>query len=46
MMLTPVMFLFFFLWAPSGLVIYWTGEQPARHRPAVCDEPDHRARRS
>jgi YidC/Oxa1 family membrane protein insertase len=24
MMLTPVMFLFFFLWAPSGLVIYWT----------------------
>ena len=23
MMLTPVMFLFFFLWAPSGLVIYW-----------------------
>ena len=24
MMLTPVIFLFFFLWAPSGLVIYWT----------------------
>jgi YidC/Oxa1 family membrane protein insertase len=24
MMLTPIMFLFFFLWAPSGLVIYWT----------------------
>jgi len=24
MMMTPVMFLFFFLWAPSGLVIYWT----------------------
>jgi YidC/Oxa1 family membrane protein insertase len=24
MMLTPFMFLFFFLWAPSGLVIYWT----------------------
>jgi membrane protein insertase Oxa1/YidC/SpoIIIJ len=24
MMLTPVMFLFFFLWAPSGLVVYWT----------------------
>ncbi len=23
MMITPVMFLFFFLWAPSGLVIYW-----------------------
>ncbi len=23
MMLTPIMFLFFFLWAPSGLVIYW-----------------------
>jgi YidC/Oxa1 family membrane protein insertase len=23
MMLTPVMFLFMFLWAPSGLVIYW-----------------------
>jgi YidC/Oxa1 family membrane protein insertase len=23
MMLTPVMFLFFFLWAPSGLVLYW-----------------------
>jgi YidC/Oxa1 family membrane protein insertase len=24
MMFTPVMFLVFFLWAPSGLVIYWT----------------------
>ena len=24
MMLTPFMFLFFFLWAPSGLVVYWT----------------------
>jgi YidC/Oxa1 family membrane protein insertase len=24
MMLTPIIFLFFFLWAPSGLVIYWT----------------------
>jgi len=24
MMMTPVIFLFFFLWAPSGLVIYWT----------------------
>jgi YidC/Oxa1 family membrane protein insertase len=24
MMLTPVIFLVFFLWAPSGLVIYWT----------------------
>jgi YidC/Oxa1 family membrane protein insertase len=24
MMLTPFMFLFFFLWAPSGLVLYWT----------------------
>jgi len=23
MMITPIMFLFFFLWAPSGLVIYW-----------------------
>jgi YidC/Oxa1 family membrane protein insertase len=23
MMLTPIMFLVFFLWAPSGLVIYW-----------------------
>jgi YidC/Oxa1 family membrane protein insertase len=23
MMITPFMFLFFFLWAPSGLVIYW-----------------------
>jgi YidC/Oxa1 family membrane protein insertase len=23
MMLTPIMFLFFFLWAPSGLVLYW-----------------------
>jgi YidC/Oxa1 family membrane protein insertase len=23
MMLTPVIFLFFFLWAPSGLVLYW-----------------------
>jgi YidC/Oxa1 family membrane protein insertase len=23
MMITPVMFLVFFLWAPSGLVIYW-----------------------
>ena len=23
MMLTPVMFLVFFLWAPSGLVLYW-----------------------
>jgi YidC/Oxa1 family membrane protein insertase len=39
MMLTPVMFLFFFLWAPSGLVIYWTvsnllgiGQQYATNR--------------
>jgi YidC/Oxa1 family membrane protein insertase len=24
MMLTPIIFLAFFLWAPSGLVIYWT----------------------
>jgi membrane protein insertase Oxa1/YidC/SpoIIIJ len=24
MMLTPIIFLFFFLWAPSGLVLYWT----------------------
>jgi membrane protein insertase Oxa1/YidC/SpoIIIJ len=39
MMLTPVMFLFFFLWAPSGLVIYWTvsnllgiGQQMATNR--------------
>jgi YidC/Oxa1 family membrane protein insertase len=24
MMLTPIIFLVFFLWAPSGLVIYWT----------------------
>jgi YidC/Oxa1 family membrane protein insertase len=24
MMLTPLIFLTFFLWAPSGLVIYWT----------------------
>ncbi len=23
MMLTPIMFLVFFLWAPSGLVLYW-----------------------
>ncbi|HEY8536894.1 MAG TPA: YidC/Oxa1 family membrane protein insertase, partial [Vicinamibacterales bacterium] len=23
MMLTPIIFLFFFLWAPSGLVLYW-----------------------
>ena len=23
MMITPIMFLVFFLWAPSGLVIYW-----------------------
>jgi YidC/Oxa1 family membrane protein insertase len=23
MMITPIMFLFFFLWAPSGLVLYW-----------------------
>jgi YidC/Oxa1 family membrane protein insertase len=23
MMITPIMFLFMFLWAPSGLVIYW-----------------------
>jgi YidC/Oxa1 family membrane protein insertase len=23
MMFTPIMFLFFFLWAPSGLVLYW-----------------------
>jgi YidC/Oxa1 family membrane protein insertase len=39
MMLTPIMFLFFFLWAPSGLVIYWTvsnllgiGQQYATNR--------------
>jgi YidC/Oxa1 family membrane protein insertase len=39
MMLTPLMFLFFFLWAPSGLVIYWTvsnllgiGQQYATNR--------------
>ena len=23
-MITPIMFLVFFLWAPSGLVLYWT----------------------
>ena len=39
MMLTPIMFLVFFLWAPSGLVIYWTvsnmlaiGQQYATNR--------------
>jgi YidC/Oxa1 family membrane protein insertase len=24
MMFMPLMFMFFFLWAPSGLVLYWT----------------------
>jgi YidC/Oxa1 family membrane protein insertase len=39
MMVTPIIFLFFFLWAPSGLVIYWTasnmlaiGQQYATNR--------------
>jgi YidC/Oxa1 family membrane protein insertase len=39
MMITPIIFLFFFLWAPSGLVLYWTasnmlaiGQQYATNR--------------
>lgn len=39
MMITPVIFLVFFLWAPSGLVLYWTmsnflaiGQQYATNR--------------
>ena len=42
MMITPIMFLFFFLWAPSGLVIYWLVSNLLGIAPAVRHQPDHR----
>ena len=38
-MFMPLIFTFMFLWAPSGLVVYWLVEQPAGDRPAVPDQP-------
>jgi YidC/Oxa1 family membrane protein insertase len=50
MMLTPIMFLVFFLWAPSGLVLYWLmsnviaiGQQYATN--AIIGKPVARAPR-
>ena len=54
-MLTPIMFLFFFLWAPSGLVIYWLmsnllgigqqyAHQPMIGAPVASGAPARRAR--
>jgi YidC/Oxa1 family membrane protein insertase len=51
MMITPIIFLFFFLWAPSGLVLYWTasnmlaiGQQYATNR--MIGAPGARAKAS
>ena len=45
MMIMPLMFTVLFLWAPSGLVIYWFVEQPLGDRTAVLHELDDRTGR-
>ena len=46
MMFMPVMFTVFFLWAPSGLVLYWFVSNLLGDRPAVPHQPDDRTRRA
>ena len=45
MMFMPLVFMSMFVWAPSGLVLYWTVEQPLGDRPADAHEPADRRRR-
>ena len=45
MMFMPLMFTGMLIWAPSGLVLYWTVEQPVDDRAAGDDQPPDRARR-
>ena len=42
MMFMPIMFLFFFLWAPSGLVLYWLVSNLLGIGQQYCYQPDHR----
>ena len=42
MMFMPLMFTAMFLWAPSGLVLYWIVEQPVGDRPAGAHQPADR----
>ena len=39
MMFMPLMFMVFFLWAPSGLVLYWLVSNLLDDRPAVLHQP-------
>ena len=45
-MMMPVVFTVMFLWAPSGLNIYWLVNNVLAIAPAVLHEPDDRADRA
>ena len=44
MMFLPIIFTGFFLFFPSGLVLYWLVQQPVVHHPAVGHHQADRGR--